>query len=143
MHVAYFSPLSSVTSATIMNYLPIKTRMLILLSSKITLYNFSNPFIWKSSLWYKILLCPVTKNTPKYEQGVGVERVSLDLLPVSIPSETTTKKTQHGKKVWSFFYQYVLRNRMNTDLLKIIYTFYSNLITEESLLAIPRTHCLL
>lgn len=37
----------------IMNYLTTKTKVLILLSSKITLYNSSNTFIWKSSLWYE------------------------------------------------------------------------------------------
>lgn len=72
----------------------------------------------------------IHKYTPKYEQGVGVEIASLDPLSLSIPSETTTSKSNHGKIVESFLHQYVLRNRINTDFLKSIYKFYKNFLTE-------------
>lgn len=47
MHVVYFTPLALCNFSCYNDELPY------LKTTKITLYNFSNPFIWKSSLWYK------------------------------------------------------------------------------------------
>lgn len=61
-------------------------------------------------------LCSVMKHVAKYEQGAGVGIANLELLSLSLPSETAMRNHNRGKTVKSFLHQYVLRNRINTNL---------------------------
>lgn len=136
MHVVYFTLLSLCNfTGTVMNYLIIKTRMLILLSCKITSYNFSNPFIQKPSLWHKSSQSEILSTHKVYTRiwagsWCGNSKLGSFAWSFLYPLRLQLKKPNYDKKVRSFLYQYILRNRVNTDFFKIIYTFYSNLLIE-------------